>query len=216
MRDQRRKNVRRQLAKEGIEITESSIQARVIRIEQRHARVASEKKAYAEATGLKPITTKYVRSQLRQRNLPITPDTIKAHWAFLANRRERIANEAKLGIPRKNKVYWMPDSYIACMLRRSGTPCSPENINSRRQSLIEERAQKALPIAERVKLYERKYRASEKGKAARELARDSLTDYYVRSALDLPAIHCPPELVELKRAQLKLNRKLKAIHEQRI
>ena len=211
MRDQQSLRIRRQLAKEGVEITEDSIRARALQIEQKHARVVAEKKAHAEATGLKPITLAYVKGQLRQRKRLITPETVAAHWAFLADRRERIAHEAKLGIPRTNKVHWMPDSYIVCLLKRAGIPHTPAEINNRRQRLIEERAQRALPLATRAKLYGRNYRKSENGQAVRIHARDSLSDYYVRSALRLPALYCPPELVELKRFQMNIKRKLKEL-----
>ena len=211
MRDQQSLRIRRQLAKEGVEITEDSIRSARARTEQKHARVVAEKKAAAEAVGIKPITTKYVKDQLRQRKRLITPETVAAHWAFLADRRERIANEAELGIPRPSKVQRMTDSYIVCMLKRAGIPCTPVEINNRRQRLIEGRAQRALPLATRAKLYGRNYRKSENGQAVRIHARDSLSDYYVRSALRLPALYCPPELVELKRFQMNIKRKLKEL-----
>ncbi len=216
MKDQRRKNIRRQLAKEGIEITEDSIQARTLQIEQKKARVTAEKKAYTEAVGLKPITTKYVKSQLRQQKRPINPDTVAAHWTYLTNRRERIAQEAKLGTPRTNKVYWLSDSYIVCILRRAGIPVTSDEINNRRQRIIEGRAYRALPLSTRKKLYQHKYRTSEKCRTTQAHARDSLCDYYVRSALEMTAAYCPPELIELKRIQLNINRKLKALNEKRI
>jgi hypothetical protein len=46
----------------------------------------------------------------------------------------------------------------------------------------------------------------EKEKAFKDAARNNLTDSYVRGALKLPKGKCPTVLVELKRAQLQLNR----------
>jgi hypothetical protein len=113
----------------------------------------------------------------------------------------------------KARTARMPDYYIRGMLTRRGIISTPELIEQERARLAAKRAkrvrQDAAGMTPQERLNEYACELSKRHAA-------QLTDHYIAAQLRTRINDLPPELLDLKRQQLKLHRTIRKINEKRI
>jgi len=163
------------------------------------------------------LTRGYLAGRIGKKSALCTDEEIETQRAKIQNFAQRKADLNQLraaghtfrGAYLALRTATLPDSHVAMALAKPTAQCTPEELAAKRQSILQHRQIKALPLVERKERTRQKTVKNTKGQRSR------VTPSYVASLFGTPVAAIPPALVDLKRVHLKIIRKLKDINEAR-